>query len=49
MVESLELVEPTLDDVFVDKTGQHLEGEDEAGADDPDAEVEHAGREAGPA
>ena len=25
-VESLELVEPTLDDVFVDKTGQHLEG-----------------------
>jgi ABC-2 type transport system ATP-binding protein len=29
-VESLELVRPTLDDVFVDKTGHHLEGEDEA-------------------
>ena len=27
-VESLELVEPTLDDVFVAKTGQHLEGAD---------------------
>jgi ABC-2 type transport system ATP-binding protein len=25
-VESLDLVEPTLDDVFVDKTGYHLEG-----------------------
>jgi len=49
LVESLDLVEPSLDDVFVDKTGQHLEGEDEAGTDDPDVEVEHAGREAGPA
>ena len=28
LVESLELVEPTLDDVFVDKTGQHLEGDE---------------------
>ena len=28
VVESLELVRPTLDDVFVDKTGHHLEGED---------------------
>ena len=28
-VESLELVEPTLDDVFVDKTGEHLEGSTE--------------------
>jgi ABC-2 type transport system ATP-binding protein len=27
-VESLDLVEPTLDDVFVAKTGQHLEGSD---------------------
>ena len=27
-VESLDLVEPTLDDVFVEKTGQHLEGAD---------------------
>jgi ABC-2 type transport system ATP-binding protein len=26
LVESLELVEPTLDDVFVEKTGSHLEG-----------------------
>ena len=25
-VESLKLVEPTLDDVFVEKTGKHLEG-----------------------
>ncbi len=31
-VESLELVEPTLDDVFVAKTGYHLEGDDETGA-----------------
>jgi ABC-2 type transport system ATP-binding protein len=29
MVDSLDLVEPTLDDVFVAKTGQHLEGSDE--------------------
>jgi len=28
-VESLELVEPTLDDVFVEKTGEHLEGASE--------------------
>ena len=26
LVESLDLVEPTLDDVFVEKTGEHLEG-----------------------
>ena len=32
-VESLELVEPTLDDVFVEKTGQHLEGAEDAGAE----------------
>jgi ABC-2 type transport system ATP-binding protein len=31
-VESLELVRPTLDDVFVAKTGHHLEKEDEEGA-----------------
>jgi ABC-2 type transport system ATP-binding protein len=30
-VESLDLVQPTLDDVFVAKTGEHLEGEDEGG------------------
>ena len=34
-VESLDLVEPTLDDVFVAETGQHLEGDDEA--EEPDA------------
>jgi ABC-2 type transport system ATP-binding protein len=28
LVESLDLVEPTLDDVFVAKTGEHLEGEE---------------------
>ena len=32
-VESLELVEPTLDDVFVAKTGRHLEGADEDAAE----------------
>jgi ABC-2 type transport system ATP-binding protein len=37
LVESLDLVEPTLDDVFVDKTGQHLEGDDER---PPDAEAD---------
>ena len=34
-VDALELVEPTLDDVFVAKTGYHLEG-----ADAPEAPVE---------
>jgi ABC-2 type transport system ATP-binding protein len=34
-VEGLDLVEPTLDDVFVQKTGYHLEGDDEAA---PEAE-----------
>jgi ABC-2 type transport system ATP-binding protein len=29
-VEGIELVRPTLDDVFVQKTGQHLEGAEEA-------------------
>jgi ABC-2 type transport system ATP-binding protein len=32
MVASLELVAPTLDDVFVDKTGRHLEGAGKAPA-----------------
>jgi ABC-2 type transport system ATP-binding protein len=32
-VESLELVRPTLDDVFVDKTGYHLEDESEENAE----------------
>jgi ABC-2 type transport system ATP-binding protein len=30
LVEGIELVRPTLDDVFVQKTGHHLEGADEA-------------------
>ncbi len=42
-VESLELVRPTLDDVFVEKTGHHLEGEEQgqAGeeADEPEPEA----------
>jgi len=33
-VESLDLVQPTLDDVFVAKTGQHLEGDDETGEEE---------------
>jgi ABC-2 type transport system ATP-binding protein len=36
-IDSLELVEPTLDDVFVAKTGQHLEGDDEESPREPDA------------
>ena len=31
LVESLDLVEPTLDDVFVDKTGEHLGGRRRSG------------------
>jgi ABC-2 type transport system ATP-binding protein len=34
VVESLELVRPTLDDVFVAKTGHHLEGESEESAEE---------------
>ncbi len=33
LVESLDLVEPSLDDVFVAKTGYHLEGEDDPAED----------------
>ncbi|MEO7197539.1 MAG: ATP-binding cassette domain-containing protein [Solirubrobacterales bacterium] len=40
LVESLDLVEPTLDDVFVEKTGQHLEGAaNDPGAASEDGEV----------
>jgi ABC-2 type transport system ATP-binding protein len=36
-VESLNLVQPTLDDVFVEKTGRHLEGsEEQTEADQPE-------------
>jgi ABC-2 type transport system ATP-binding protein len=43
-VESLELVRPTLDDVFLAQTGRHLEGSDEGGEApaDPGAEDAHA-------
>ena len=37
-VESLDLVEPSLDDVFVAKTGEHLEG------DEPDVDASSASR-----
>jgi len=39
-VESLDLVEPTLDDVFVKKTGRHLEGDDEAAPEVEPAQAE---------
>ena len=32
-VASLDLVQPTLDDVFVAETGQHLEGDDDEPAE----------------
>ena len=40
LVASLELVQPTLDDVFVEKTGRHLEGADNAPAPAPQPEAE---------
>ena len=46
LVESLELVEPTLDDVFVAKTGQHLEDTELSGAEG-DAEAIPASSGAG--
>jgi ABC-2 type transport system ATP-binding protein len=41
-VESLNLVEPTLDDVFLAKTGRHLEGEDQHGGEETAEEPEPA-------
>jgi ABC-2 type transport system ATP-binding protein len=38
-VESLELVRPTLDDVFVEKTGHHLEAEEGQESESPDEEA----------
>jgi ABC-2 type transport system ATP-binding protein len=38
-VESLELVRPTLDDVFVEKTGHHLEAEEGKESGSPDEEA----------
>jgi ABC-2 type transport system ATP-binding protein len=37
-IDSLDLVEPTLDDVFVAETGQHLEGDDEEPAEPASAQ-----------
>ena len=37
IVEALDLVEPSLDDVFLEKTGHHLEPEDEEPPDDSSA------------
>ena len=44
LVASLEVVRPTLDDVFLDKTGEHLEGAaaDAAPADEPEPTPEQA-------
>ena len=39
LVESLDLVEPTLDDVFVEKTGQHLEGAEGEQSPEGDADT----------
>jgi len=41
-VESLDLVQPTLDDVFVAETGRHLEGEEDTGEQELPAEAEPA-------
>jgi ABC-2 type transport system ATP-binding protein len=41
-VESLDLVQPTLDDVFVAETGRHLEGEEDTGEQELPAEEEPA-------
>jgi len=38
-VESLELVQPSLDDVFVAKTGYHLEVEDAGGGDEDEEAI----------
>ena len=46
VVESLDLVEPTLDDVFVAKTGQHLEGDEAAGPTTGDRAEPEAGEPA---
>jgi ABC-2 type transport system ATP-binding protein len=41
-VQDLHLSAPTLDDVFLEKTGRHLEGADQAGASEPEPEPEAA-------
>ncbi|HSI81991.1 MAG TPA: ATP-binding cassette domain-containing protein [Solirubrobacterales bacterium] len=47
LVESLDLHEPTLDDVFVEKTGRHLEGAEQAAEGDGAGAVDPASAEAG--
>jgi len=47
-VESLDLCEPTLDDVFVATTGQHLEGDDQDIADDRSASLPGSSGAGGP-
>ena len=39
VVQDLHLVQPTLDDVFLDKTGRHLEGADEEAPAEPQPET----------
>jgi ABC-2 type transport system ATP-binding protein len=46
-VESLDLVQPSLDDVFVAKTGRHLEGAEEAAQPGEDAAAAEAEQAAG--
>jgi ABC-2 type transport system ATP-binding protein len=41
-VASLELQQPTLDDVFVEKTGRHLEGAEQAPAPQPEVDPDQA-------
>jgi ABC-2 type transport system ATP-binding protein len=48
LVESLDLVRPTLDDVFVAKTGYHLEGDDEERPEPPDPHPPLAPESSGP-
>jgi ABC-2 type transport system ATP-binding protein len=47
LVESLDLHEPTLDDVFVEKTGQHLEGAEEGSGPGDGAEPAASGARPG--
>jgi ABC-2 type transport system ATP-binding protein len=47
LLESLDLVEPTLDDVFVEKTGEHLEGASDEDESIPSGSEEPAGSEPG--
>jgi len=48
LVESLDLVEPSLDDVFVAKTGYHLEGDEQAAGEEEAASAESRDPASGP-